>query len=67
MWGIHRNDPESLTRNVRIYRAAIELEEALRTVPVRFVATPVPVASVRHRSADGHETAPVMGEAQATA
>ena len=49
------------------FREAIELEEALRTVPVRFVATPVPVASVRHRGADGHETAPVMGEAQATA
>jgi hypothetical protein len=54
-----RTEPEDLvahlSRGIAELREALETEEALRTVPVRLVATPLEVVSVRPRGADAPE------------
>jgi hypothetical protein len=49
--GVPRHDDAALAKSlpsfIEHFQQAIELEEALRTVPVRLTATPIPVTSVR--------------------
>jgi hypothetical protein len=44
--GVRRRDDAEFARYIEHFQQAIELEEALRTVPVRLTATPIPVTSV---------------------
>jgi hypothetical protein len=45
--GVRRRDDVELAKYIEHFQQAIELEEALRTVPVRLTATPIPVTIVR--------------------
>ncbi len=53
--GVPRRDDAELAKSlpflIEHFQQAIELEEALRTVPVRLIATPIPVTSVRREHA----------------
>ena len=56
-----RDDAERLmAKFIEHFQQAIELEEALRTVPVRLTATPIPVTIVRPEQA-----APVATDVEA--
>lgn len=67
--GITRTTPDaaSLARAlpgmIEHFRQAVEYEEALRTVPVRFVATPVPVMGVRPERQPGPDDGLIEGVA----
>jgi hypothetical protein len=49
--GVRRRDDVELAKYIEHFQQAIELEEALRTVPVRLTATPIPVTIVRPEQA----------------
>jgi hypothetical protein len=60
-----RDDAEGLNalpRFIEHFRQAIELEEGLRTLPVRLTATPIPVTIVQRRKRA--PVAPALGAGQ---